>query len=89
MERKETLKRVNNDGTEKEYSVLSTFDYDDRKFVIYTDYSMNEDKNINIYSGIFEDNGKISPIINQEDEKIVSNYIKYLEEKLKEDTLFD
>ena len=89
MERKETLKRINKDGTEKKYSVLSTFDYTNRKFVIYTDYSMNEDKNINIYSGIYEDDGKVSPIMNEEDEIIVSNFIKYLEKGLNEDTLFD
>ena len=50
---------------------------------------MNEDKNINIYSGIYEDDGKVSPIMNEEDEIIVSNFIKYLEKGLKEDTLFD
>ena len=88
MERIQNIKSVNKDGIEKEYDILSTFDYKNRKFIIYTDYSIDETNNVKIYSGIYDNKEKILPITDSEDENVASNFIKFLEKGLKENTLF-
>lgn len=89
MQVNDKIKIVNKDGVEQEYSILSTFDYKERKFIIYTDYSMDENKNIRVFSGIYEDDDRIFPITNENDEIVVSNFIKFLERGLKNNTLFN
>lgn len=89
MEKQKKIKIINKDGIEQEYAILSTFDYKRRKFIIYTDYSMDETNNVKVYSGIYENEEKVHPIIENEDEIVVSNFIKFLEKGLKENTLFE
>ena len=83
------IKVIDKNGIEKKYDILSTFDYKSRKFIIYTDYSYDESNNIKVYSGIFKDEKTISPVKDKDDETVVNDFIKYLEEGLKSDTLFD
>ena len=89
MEKNRKIKIKNEDGIEKEYAILSTFDYKSRKFIIYTDYSMDEENNVKVYSGIYENEEKVQPITSSKDELIVSNFIKFLEKGLKDNTLFE
>ena len=89
MEKQKNIKITNSDGEEQEYAILSTFDYKNRKFILYTDYTMDNSKNIKVYSGIYENEEKVYPITSTEDEIIVSNFIKFLEKGLKENTLFE
>ena len=86
-EKQNNIKIIDKSGTEKEYAILSTFDYKDKKFIIYTDYSMDDTNNIKIYSGIYENEGKIVPITKREDEMVALNFIKYIEKGLKDNTL--
>lgn len=88
MERIQNIKSVNKDGIEKEYDILSTFDYKNRKFVIYTDYSIDETNNVKIYSGIYDNKEKIMQITDSEDANVASSFIKFLEKGLKENILF-
>lgn len=89
MESLEKLKKIKKDGTEKEYDVLSTFEYKKREFVLYTDYSNDENNNIRVFSGILENNGTISAISQDEDENIVSNFTKFLEKGIKDNSFFE
>ena len=88
MKKLKNDKLVNKDGKEKIYDILSTFDYKNKKFVIYTDYSTDETYNVKVFSGIYYNEEKILPITNSEDEIVASKYIKFLEKGLKEETLF-
>lgn len=83
MYNKKSIKILNKDGIEKEYGILATFDYKDRKFAIYTDYSTDEKNNKIVYSGIYKKDGNIKPVIDANDRKIVKDFIKYFEARLK------
>ena len=67
------------------FSILLTFDLEEKNksYVIYTDYSKNEDENIKIYSSIYNKNGDLEPIIEADEIEIVNEYIKTLENDIK------
>lgn len=87
MEKQKNIKVLNNEGKEQEYAILSTFDYKNRKFVLYTDYSTDASNNIKVYSGIYENDKKVTAITRREDEVVISNFVKFLEKGLKSNTL--
>lgn len=87
MEKQKNIKVLNNEGKEQEYAILSTFDYKNRKFVLYTDYSKDASNNIKVYSGIYEKDKTVAAITRREDEIVVSNFVKFLENGLKSNTL--
>ncbi len=88
MKKLKNVKLVNKDGKERMYDILSTFDYKNKKFVIYTDYSTDETNNVKVYSGIYDNEKKVVSITNSEDEIVVSKFVQFLEEGLKENILF-
>lgn len=89
MEKQKSIKITNIDGNEQEYAILSTFNYKNRKFVLYTDYTKDDSNNIKVYSGIYKNKETITPITQKEDENIVSNFVTFLENGLKSNSLFD
>ena len=88
-EKQKNIKIIDKNGIEKEYAILSTFDYKEKKFIIYTDYSVDDTNNIKVYSGIYENAEKVIPITKREDKIVASNFIKYIEKGLKDNTLLD
>lgn len=70
----------NDAGEVKEYSILSVFKIDNRDedYAIFTDYSINENQEMNIYSGILLPSGLIQHIENEEDFEIINAYIEKL-----------
>ena len=87
MKKQKYIKITNSEGKEQEYAILSTFEYKKRKIILYTDYSTDDSNNIKVYSGIYDNEGIVEPIIRKEDEIIVSHFVKYLENGLKSNTL--
>ena len=73
-------------GNEKEYSVLATFEYKEKKFVIYTSYDIDDGGKLKIYSAISSKDGeseKFENLKDIEDIKIADEFIKELEAKIK------
>lgn len=70
---------------EKEYSVLVTFDILEKNnsYVLYTDYSKDDAGNLKIYSAIYDEEGRLKPVIEKDEIKIIDDYIKQLESDLK------
>lgn len=89
MEKQKKINIRDEKGIEHEYDILSTFDYKNRKFILYTDYSVDTSNNIKVYSGIYENDETVVAITKREDENVVSNFVKFLEMGLKSNTLFD
>lgn len=83
MQGNETVIVPDKNGVNREYAKLATFDYNNRKFIIYTDYSKDEADNIMVYGGIYVNDNKIEAITEKEDAKVVFDFIKFLEKKLK------
>ena len=69
----------NENGEEKVYYKLSEFTIKNKEnnYLLYTDYSKTDDR-INIYYGIFENN-ILSPVTDENDVKIIKNYINRIE----------
>ena len=84
MEEFEKFTIFENDKT-KEYSILSTFKIvgNDNDFMIYTDYSVNENNKMNLnISKYFMNNGEIEliPIIDENEKKSINEYLIEFEE---------
>ena len=78
---------IDENGTLKEYSILSTFKIvgNDNDFMIYTDYSLNENKKMNInVSKYFMNNDKIEliPITDENEKQSINEYLVEFEEHL-------
>jgi len=80
------LKVFDENGKEKVYSLLVTFEYNNKNFVLYTDYEKDDNQNIMIYSAIYnpeDESGKLENVTNLDDINFINNYIKQLENDLK------
>lgn len=53
---KDKVKIINDDGTTIEYDVLFSFDIEDKKYVVYTDYKKDEEGNILTSSAEYNSN---------------------------------
>ncbi len=86
----EVLLIPDENGEEKEYAILLTFDVEakNRSYVLYTDYSKDEEGNLKIFSSIYDENWNLSPLENSDEIEFVNNYIKDLEKDIKDGITF-
>ena len=80
------FKIIDEKGKEKEYALLATFEHNSKSFVLYTDYSTDENKNIRIYSSIYDPNdttGNLEKVTDADDIEFINKFIKELENQLK------
>ena len=64
----------NKEGQEKEYDIILTFTKNDKNYITYTDYSKDEDNNINCYSKEINDN-KLLDITDEDINKIIDTML--------------
>jgi len=83
MKKDDKLILKNENNEEKEFAILVTFDIKEKSYVLYTDYSKDENENINIFSAIYDEDWNIKPVEGKDEIKIIDKYIKDLEEDLK------
>lgn len=64
----------------KEYTILSVVNLNNSSddYAIFTDYSVNENGEINVFSGILDPNGQIRAVENESDIKALDSYIASL-----------
>ena len=79
---------INENGENKEYSVLSTFKIvgNDSDFIIYTDYSINENKKMNFKISKYIINNEqveLIPITDENEKKSINEYLIDFEERFK------
>lgn len=72
-------------GEEKEYAILLTFDIEskNKSYVLYTDYTKDEDENLKIFASIYDTEWNLSPLTDSDEIEFINNYIKELEEDIK------
>ena len=72
-------------GEEKEYAILLTFDIEtkNKSYVLYTDYTKDEDENLKIFASIYDEEWNLSPLEDSDEIEFINNYIKDLEEDIK------
>ena len=77
---KDYLTIKNDQGEEKEYEILLSFDSDEdhKKYVTYTDYTKDEDGAIICYSSVLEDDGHLSEITNEKAKETINELLNTL-----------
>lgn len=82
----EILLIPNENGEEKEYAILLTFDIEtkNKSYVLYTDYSKDEDENLKIFASIYDAEWNLSPLEDSDEIEFINNYIKELEADIKD-----
>ena len=80
------FKIIDENGKEKEYALIATFEHNKKSFVLYTDYSLDENKSTKVYSSIYDPNdttGELKKVTEAEDIEFINKFIKELERGLK------
>ena len=86
----EVLLISDENGEEKEYSILVTFDIEikNKSYVLYTDYSKDEEDNLKIFASIYDEEWNLSPLVDSDEINLVNEYIKNIEMDLKDGIVF-
>ena len=83
INKKITIKDDN--GKEKEYSILATFRFSGKNIVLYTDYTRDEKRRIKVHGSIYnpdEDKNNVEKITSEKVSDFVNAYVKKLAEDL-------
>ena len=85
MYKDEILLIPNENGEEKEYAILLTFDIEskNKSYVLYTDYTKDENNNLKIFASIYDKEWNLSPLTDSDEIEFINNYIMELEEDIK------
>lgn len=78
----------NDEGEEKEYDIVVTFDIKEKNksYVLFTDYSKTDDGCLKIHSAIYDKTGEdksLKEVTEPDEVQFIEEYIKGLEEELK------
>lgn len=78
----------NEKGEQKNFHILVTFDIDqkNKSYVLYTDYSKNEDGDLRVFVSIYnkyDEDDKLEDVVEQDELNVIDEYIKKLQEDLK------
>lgn len=81
-----TFTVVNDAGEEVICEVLFTFESDEtnKNYIVYTDNTLDKDKNIKVYASIFnpdKENSPLIPITSEKEWEVIQNILKSLQEK--------
>ena len=76
---------IENGNEKKEYSILVKFDIvkKNKSVVLYTDYSVDNENNLRIFSATYDNEGKLKPVVEKDELEIIDDYIKKLENDIK------
>lgn len=90
MYKDEILLISDENGDEKEYAILVTFDIEskNRSYVLYTDYTKDEEQNLKIFASIYDEKWNLSPLVDSDEIEFINNYIKELEADIKDGVYF-
>ena len=72
-------------GIEKEYAILVTFDIEmkNKSYVLYTDYSKDEDNKMRVFVSSYDKDWNLSPLVDGDEIEFVNEYVEYLEADIK------
>ena len=75
----------NDQGEEKEFDILFTFTSNDtgKDYITYTDYSKDENGNINCYS-VYKEGDKLLPVTTEKELTFIDETLKTIQTYLKE-----
>jgi uncharacterized protein YrzB (UPF0473 family) len=90
MEEKMTFKVLGEDGKELDCEVLFTFESDEtnKKYMVYTDNTLDEQNNTKVYAAIYNPEGEgvnLSPIESEKEWKIVETILEEVQAEFSND----
>lgn len=90
MEEKMTFKVLGEDGKELDCEVLFTFESDEtnKKYMVYTDNTLDEQNNTKVYAAIYNPEGEgvnLSPIETEKEWKIVEAILEEVQAEFNND----
>ncbi len=90
MEEKMTFKVLGEDGKELDCEVLFTFESDEtnKKYMVYTDNTLDEQNNTKVYAAIYNPEGEgvnLSPIETEKEWKIVEAILEEVQAEFSND----
>ena len=79
---------IDENGVEKEYDVLFTYESEETKkhYIAYTDNSLDESGNVQVYASTYDPtnpNSRLDPIETEKEWKIVETILETLQEEVK------
>lgn len=80
------LKITNEKGEEKEFDILFTFDRNKKSFIVYTDYSEDENGKLKTYASFYnsgDDFSKLDTVTEADELEIVNNFLNSIEDDIK------
>ena len=82
---------IDDNGVETTYDVLFTYESEETKkhYIAYTDNSLDETGNIQVYASIFDPtnpNSRLEPIESEKEWKVVETILETLQEEVKKKT---
>jgi uncharacterized protein YrzB (UPF0473 family) len=82
------LRVVNDKGEEKEVHILFTFNLEEtgKNYMVYTDYSKNEEGNIRTFSSTYSPNEKkpkLEPVEGEKEKNLINEFLKKLENDIR------
>lgn len=90
MEEKMTFKVLGEDGKELDCEVLFTFESDEtnKKYMVYTDNTLDEQNNTKVYAAIYNPEGEgvnLTPIETEKEWKIVETILEEVQAEFSND----
>lgn len=87
---KSTFTLINDQGEEKQYEMLFTFDSDETKksYMVYTDHEKDEDGKEKVYASIYDPSGldkNIYPITTDKEWDVIENILTSIQNKLNQE----
>ena len=74
--------KIKNELSEKEFTILFSFEFDNHNYITYTDYEKDENGNILCFSSIY-DNDKLIPVNDEKALDMIDEILNHMVEETK------
>lgn len=74
--------KIKNELSEKEFTILFSFEFDNHNYITYSDYEKDENGNILCFSSIY-DNDKLMPVNDEKALDMIDEILNHMVEETK------
>lgn len=74
--------KIKNELSEKEFTILFSFEFDNHNYITYTDYEKDENGNILCFSSIYDDD-KLMPVNDEKALDMIDEILNHMVEETK------
>ena len=83
MDDRKYLKLIDKNGKEDNYEILVTFKWQNKNYVVYSDNTVNENNELNVYAAIYypNDSSRLDPVESNEEWDKIDEMLSNLSEE--------